>query len=61
MKKLILVLSVAFVMAGSLSSCCKTCTQSGANSVQVCKSNYATEQDYTNAVSAYEFLGYTCN
>lgn len=61
MKKVFLIASLVFVVAGSLTSCCKTCTQAGYNSVQVCRDNYNTEQDYTNAVSIYEALGYTCN
>lgn len=61
MKKLMLAVSVAFVLAGSLSSCCKNCTQSGSNAVQVCRDNYTSDQDYTNAISVYEAFGYTCN
>jgi ABC-type oligopeptide transport system substrate-binding subunit len=61
MKKLLLGLSIAFLLTATLSSCCKTCAKTGENSVQVCRNNYNTEQDYTNAVSVFEFLGYTCN
>lgn len=61
MKKVFLTISAVFVIAASMSSCCKTCTQSGANSVQVCRNNYTSDQDYTNAVSVYEAFGYTCN
>jgi hypothetical protein len=61
MKKMLLSLSVIIVLAGTLSSCCKTCAKTGENSVQVCRNNYNSDQDYTNAVSFYEAFGFTCN
>jgi len=61
MKKIILSISAIFVIAVSMSSCCKTCSKTGQNSVQVCRNNYNTEEDYNNAAAYYTLAGYSCN
>jgi|JI10StandDraft_1071094.scaffolds.fasta_scaffold1584555_2 hypothetical protein len=60
MKKMMLVVSVMFVVAGSLSSCCKTCTKPGQNNITVCRDNYSSEADYNDAIAVYTLLGYDC-
>lgn len=61
MKKVLLITSLVLVMAGSLTSCCKTCTKPGENSVTICRDNYSSEQDYNDMIAWYTLAGFTCN
>ena len=60
MKKLILAISISFVLAGTFSSCGKSCTKGGATSVRVNRDDFVTDQDYNDAVAQLTAAGYTC-
>lgn len=61
MKKVLFIASFALLVAGSLTSCCKTCTKPSNPSVQVCRDQYSSDQDYNNQIAWLQLAGYTCN
>ncbi len=40
---------------------CKVCTKPGENDVRVCRDNYATQEDYNQALGWYQLSEYSCN
>ena len=59
MKKLIIAISISFVLLGTF-SCGKNCTKGGSTSYRVNRDDFVTDQDYNDAIANLTAIGYTC-
>ena len=61
MKKFGTIILLALGFTAFMASCnCKTCSKSGENSVQLCRDNYNSDDDYNSAQGVYQLNGYEC-
>lgn len=61
MKKIFYFISI-MVLSSSFYACerCAKCTHAILNDSEICRENFDSEQDYQDAISAVEVIGYNC-
>ena len=61
MKKLTLIIAIAGILGMTSCAKCVTCTKSGLDDVELCKSDYGTQLAFDAVIALQEGYGYKCD